>query len=70
MLMIANPWSSIWFDHSIAVGKLVGFELRNAITVLLVPIFFAFNVAMVVTLVAWVWRITRHSTKTPTAPVN
>lgn len=70
MLMIASPWSSAWVGQGVAVGKLIGFELRNAITVLLVPMFFAFNVATVVTLVAWVWRINCPSTQAATAPAN
>jgi hypothetical protein len=59
ILATAQPWSSLWFDQMPVLGRALGFELRNALTVVVIPLGFALNCAVATTVVVWLWHRTR-----------
>jgi hypothetical protein len=59
MLLAAEPWSSLWFGQSVVMGRILGFELRNALTVAVISFAFALNCTLVFTAVVCLWRWTR-----------
>jgi hypothetical protein len=61
MVMMADPWGTFWSQQGIATGELVGFSLRDAMTTVLLPLFFATNLAIVVSVIAWAWRMIRRT---------
>jgi hypothetical protein len=61
MVMMADPWGTFWSQQGIAMGELLGFSLRDAMTVVLLPLFLAANLAIVVSVVAWIWRMIRRA---------
>jgi hypothetical protein len=60
IVMMADPWGTLWSGNGIAMGELVGFSILDAMTIFLLPVFFAINLAIVASGVAWVWHILRR----------
>ena len=70
MVLAADPWGTMWLDQGIAMGRLLGFSVRNAITTFLLPLFFALNIAAVASIVAYVWRMIRRPKPAPVMPID
>ena len=56
VLAAGMPWSSWWLSYQRELGQLMGWELRNALTVVIVPLGFAVNCAGVITAATGLWR--------------
>jgi hypothetical protein len=54
-LAAAMPWSTWWFSYQRDLAHVLGWELRNALTVAVVPLAFALNCASVLTVVTGIW---------------
>lgn len=70
MLVGAMPWSGWWFDYMNDVSRSYGWSVRNAVSVVVVPLGFATNCAAVVTGLVWLFRKARRPTAMPPGEPN
>jgi len=63
-----EPWNTLWADCGIVLGKLLGFGVRDALSIILVPGFAAANAALLVFLPAVAMRLWHGTQRERSSP--